>query len=283
MINQQINQQMVDPGASYSLGSSCGESNRLLRQAEELRATSAALLDRVDLRRGDSAIDVGCGPLGILDLLSDRVGPAGHVVGLDADHNHVAMAAQMVASRALANTEVLLGDACASGLPSASFDVVHARTLLINLPEPAEALAEMVRLAKPGGWVLGFEPDCEPAVCYPPNPAYDRLLELFPIVFGRHGADWRIGRRIGELYRAAGLVDIQAEVHAELYPRGHSRRTVRVDLVRSMQTQVVELGLVTRDELDGLFADALAHLDDPDTVVMPAVYFLVSGRKPANW
>jgi SAM-dependent methyltransferase len=275
-------QKVVEATAAYSLGNSSGESSRLLRQAEELRVTSASLLDRVDLRPGDRAIDVGCGPLGILDMLSDRVGPRGRVVGLDANADHVAMATQTIAGRQLTNTEALLGDARATGLPSASFDVVHARTVLINLPEPAEVLAEMVRLTKPGRWVLGFEPDCEPSLCYPPNRAYDRLLELFPFVFGRNGADWRIGRRLPELYRTAGLVDIQAEVHAELYPRGHTRRTIRVDLVRSMRTQVIELGLVTEEELEGLFVDALAHLDHPDTLVMPAVYFLVSGRKPHN-
>lgn len=144
-----------DPSAAYSLGTSSAESSRLVRQAEELRPLSATLLDRVDLRAGERAIDIGCGPLGILDLLSDRVGPAGRVMGLDSDARHVAMATQTVTDRKLANTEILLGDAKATGLPPASFDVVHARTLLVNLPEPAEALTEMVRLAKPGGWVVG--------------------------------------------------------------------------------------------------------------------------------
>ena len=43
-------------------------------QAEELAADSAALLDRVGLRPGQSAIDLGCGPRGVLDLLAERVG-----------------------------------------------------------------------------------------------------------------------------------------------------------------------------------------------------------------
>ena len=43
--------------AVYALGSSAGESARLQRQADELAACSAALLDRVSLRPGHSAID----------------------------------------------------------------------------------------------------------------------------------------------------------------------------------------------------------------------------------
>ena len=46
----------------YALGSSAGETARLQRQAGELGGDSAALLDRVGLRPGQSAIDLGCGP-----------------------------------------------------------------------------------------------------------------------------------------------------------------------------------------------------------------------------
>jgi hypothetical protein len=64
-----------DAAEVYPLGSSQGESARLQRQADELAADSAALLDRVGLRPGDSAIDLGCGPRGILGLLAGRVSP----------------------------------------------------------------------------------------------------------------------------------------------------------------------------------------------------------------
>ena len=62
---------------AYALGREPGESARLQRQSEELRPDSAALLDRVSLGPGQAAIDLGCGPRGILDLLAERVAPAG--------------------------------------------------------------------------------------------------------------------------------------------------------------------------------------------------------------
>jgi hypothetical protein len=89
-----------------------------------------------------------------------------------------------------------------------------------------------------------------------------------------------MGRRVAELYRAAGLVDIQVGTSAEVYPKGHTRRAIRLDLLRSMRPFILELGLATGTELDQLFADAFTHLDDPDVVLMPCVNFLVSGRKP---
>jgi SAM-dependent methyltransferase len=146
-----------DPNAVYSLGSSARESSRLLRQAGELPAANA-------LRSGQARSRSTSGPLDIPGLLSDRVGPSGRVVGVDADPRHVA-------TRVLGNVEVVVGDARNTSLASSSFDVVHARTPLVNVPRPLDVVVELVRLAKPGGWVL----------------------------------------RVAEPYRSAGLIDIQVE------------------------------------------------------------------------
>lgn len=271
-----------DPNAVYALGSSRNESARLQRQAEELAPDSAVLLDRVGLRPGDSAIDLGCGPRGVIDLLAERVAPGGRVVGLDADPVHVEMASEFVAARGLSDVEVVCGDARDTGLEAGSFDLVHARTLLITVPQPAEVLGEMVRLARPGGWVAGLESDTEAAICYPPHPAFDPLCEIFTIGFSRNGADPHFGRRMAELYRHAGLKDITVEVRAAVYPAGHSRRTIRADLVRSMRPQIIEMGRADPQELDELDTSVRNHFEDPDVLVMPSLNFLAWGRKPAS-
>jgi SAM-dependent methyltransferase len=270
-----------DATAVYSLGSSQGESDRLQRQADELASDSQALLDRVDLRPGQSAIDLGCGPRGVIDLLAERVSPGGRVVGLDADPALTTAAAGFAAQRGLAGVEIVTGDARRTGLPSGSFDLVHTRTLLINVPEPAEVVTEMVRLTRPGGWVASLEYDMEYALCYPAHPAFTRLCELFTAVFPRNGADPFIGRRLPELFREAGLADVATQARAPVYPVGHSRRTIRADLVRSMRPYLVLMGLATESELEELDAAARAHLNAPATVAMSALMFLAWGRKPA--
>ena len=123
------------PGASdsptpvtYALGRDAAEAERLRRQTIELEPLAAELLDRVGAAEGQSAIDVGCGPRGIHELLAERVGPRGRVVGLEVDPVHVAMARELVAERGLTNVEVIQADARNTGLPPASFDVAHART-----------------------------------------------------------------------------------------------------------------------------------------------------------
>ena len=89
----------LDANAVYSLGSSDSETARLQRQPDELRPDNSALLDRVGLRPGQSPIDLGCGPRGVLDLLAERVSPGGRVVGVDADPALITMAAEFAAAR----------------------------------------------------------------------------------------------------------------------------------------------------------------------------------------
>lgn len=270
----------ADPNEVYALGADAAERARLQRQAGELTPESTALLDRVPLQPGDSALDLGCGPMGVLPLLHARVGREGRVVGVDSDATHVAMARLFAKEQDLDAVEVLQGDARNTGLAAGQFAVVHARLLLVNVPRPEEVLAEMVRLTRPGGWVVGLEPDIESSICYPPIPELARLRELFAAAFARNGADVLIGRRMAELYRGAGLVDVGVDAKATAYPPGHSRRTIWVDLARVLRPRMLELGLADEAELEALDAAARPHFEHPDTVVMPHLSFLAWGRKP---
>jgi SAM-dependent methyltransferase len=266
--------------ADYALGIDAAESARLRRQSAELRPESTGLLSQLGLRPGQHAIDLGCGPSGILDLLAAAVGPGGQVTGVDADPGHVALATEYAAQHGLGNVEVRAADARHTGLPAGSFDLVHARTLLATIPGPAEVLAEMVRLATPGGWVASQEPDVEHGLCYPPLPAWDRLREVLAASFRRAGADPCIGRRLPEMYRAAGLGQIGVTVHASCYPAGHSRRTLLPDLVRSLHPVILELGLAGQRELAEVDQAARRHLADPRTLMMPHLLVVTWGRKP---
>jgi trans-aconitate methyltransferase len=264
----------------YALGADEEETARLRRQSEELRPEAEALLARIALRPGQSAVDLGCGPSGILDLLAAAVSPSGKVIGVDADTAHAAAARRLAAS--LRNVSVLTGDARHTGLPDDAFDLVHARTLLVTIPSPAEVMAEMVRIARPGGWIACQEPDAGHAVCYPPLPEWDRLTELFRAGFSRSGADLLIGRRLPTMLWQAGLDDVDVTVHAGCYPAGHSRRTVIPDLVRSLRPFILDLGLADDDELARIDRAVREHLADPRVLIMPHLLVTAVARKPRD-
>ena len=151
---------------------------------------------------------------------------------------------------------------------------------MVTVPDPVPVLAEMVRLTRPGGWVAGIEADMEIGICYPPHPAFDRLCELFLAAFSRDGANSLLGRRLGDLYRRAGLEEVTVRARAPIYDVGHSRRSIRADLVRAMHPQIVSLGLADQADLDELDREARAHFADPDTLVLSGLLFMAWGRKP---
>src|SRR5581483_1893676 len=153
----------------YLLGDSPAEIRHLVEQARVYTPEADELLDRIDLAPGAVVIDVGCGVMGILHLLAARVGPTGRVVGLDRELRMVEAGRQLAGERGL-QVELIEADATATGLNDGSFDLVHSRTLLLNVPKPEEILGEMLRIAKPGGVIALQEPDASAWNCDPPHP-----------------------------------------------------------------------------------------------------------------
>ncbi|HEX6450867.1 MAG TPA: hypothetical protein VF060_15565 [Trebonia sp.] len=64
--------------------------------------------------------------------------------------------------------------------------------------------------------------------------------------------------------------------------RRYSRRTIRLDLVRGLRPVIVQHGIADEAELDELDRVLRDHLADPDTLVMPFLYFMTWGRKPGR-
>ncbi|MGY8668149.1 methyltransferase domain-containing protein [Bradyrhizobium sp. UFLA05-109] len=125
---------MPEQSDPYVLGGTQTEQERLVAQAAEFEPQSRWLLDQMDIRPGWRALDVGCGPIGIVNLLSERVGAEGSVVGLEREQRFVAMARSEIARRGLQNVEVVQADAMNTGLQRSSFDFVHERLVTINVP-----------------------------------------------------------------------------------------------------------------------------------------------------
>src|SRR5262249_29877730 len=120
----------------YLLGTSHGERERLLKQCEIFRPQARWLLGKVGIQPGWRAVDVGCGPLGIVDLLAERVGPAGNVVGFERDPRMLEWLRASLTERNLTNVEPIQGDASAIDLSAGSFDFVHERFVLLNVLNP---------------------------------------------------------------------------------------------------------------------------------------------------
>lgn len=268
-----------NPSASYLLGHDEAEADRLRFQAEDLASDTRWLLDQIDLRPGGRAVDIGCGPQGILDLLSEKVGPSGKVIGIEQSQATAERARQFAKSRGLENVEIVRANANHSGLRRASFDFIHARLVLINIPEPQKVVDEMAALARIGAIVASHEGDWHGWICDPPSAARDTLFEICDSYARDIGIDLAIGRKSHRLLRAAGLEDVRVHPTIRSLGHGHPRRGIFLEFLRNMRARLLAHGAIAEDEFERLTAELARDLDDPHRLLCHP-YFLAWGRKP---
>jgi SAM-dependent methyltransferase len=104
-----------------------------------------------DLQLGDTVLDLGCG--GGLDVLlsARRVGPSGHVYGMDASPDMIDLARTHAAEAGVGNVEFRLGYLEDIPLPDAAVDVVISNCVFTLSTDKRRALAEAARVLRPGG------------------------------------------------------------------------------------------------------------------------------------
>ena len=111
----------------YLLAGQASELERLQLQSLVWEPSGRRLLEEIGDGRGARALDVGCGVLGWLRMLSEWVGPDGEVTGTDIDEAMLAAADRFVTQEGLRNVGLVKDDLFASELEPDSFDLVHAR------------------------------------------------------------------------------------------------------------------------------------------------------------
>jgi ubiquinone/menaquinone biosynthesis C-methylase UbiE len=121
-----------------------------MRQASD-EASLALLVALAEPSPAAHVVDVACGP-GFLTLAF--AARCARATGIDATDAFLALARAEAARRGLANVEFVAGDVNQLHLTDASVDLVSCRAAFHHFPEPARVLAEMRRVAKPGGTLL---------------------------------------------------------------------------------------------------------------------------------
>jgi SAM-dependent methyltransferase len=105
-------------------------------------------------------LDVGCG-VGHWGMLLASVMPEDvHVTGIDCEPSWIEQANARALARGLEGRfSYRQGEAQRLPFPDSSFDLTTCQTVLIHLPDPTAAIAEMMRVTKPGGLVAVAEPN----------------------------------------------------------------------------------------------------------------------------
>ena len=142
--------------------------------------------------------EVGAGGTSVVSWLAKKVGPTGKVVATDIDIS-------LLSAVARPPVEVRVHDVGAEESPGEGFDLVHARLVLVHVPDREGALRSMVNALRPGGRLLveDGDPALQPLICPdeygPEQQLANRLRQGF--------------RKLPRLLREAGLRRVEADAY----------------------------------------------------------------------
>lgn len=256
------------------------ELERLRLQARVWEKETGIWLDEVEVQPGWTCLDLGCGAMGILGLLSKRVGPEGKVIGVDLDQKQLAAAQDHIHQEGFHNVIVLEQDACHTELPRETSDFTHVRFVFAPVGRDHELLQEMLSLTRPGGIIAIQEPDATSWQCYPREAAWDRLKAAILEAFQRGGGDFNAGQRTFAMLQAAGLEEVRMRAAVVGLHGTHPYRRLPVQFATSLRKRILDENILTETELDGLIQRCEEIAADPRYVVISFVVTQVWGRKP---
>lgn len=112
---------------------------------------AAFIVETLDLSKGMTVLDAGCGPGRLTVPLARGVGPAGHVVAVDIQPGMLDRAKAKTQAAGYTNVEFVAAALGDGKLPVSQFDRVVLVTVLGEIPNRAAAFAEFFCALKPGG------------------------------------------------------------------------------------------------------------------------------------
>jgi SAM-dependent methyltransferase len=235
------------------------ELERLRLQSLVWEPTGRELLSHVGGGSGGRALDVGCGALGWLRILSEWVGPSGQVVGTDIDASMLDAARSFLEQEEMANVELVVDDLFDSKLEPQSFDLVHARYQIAPLGRGREQVASHRRLLKPGGSLVLEEWDLASWHFNPPAPAAERLIRSLSEIFAGFGGE--AGRRLPHLLREVGIEEPGIDAHVIALRPGHPYLRLPLQFSVALEPRLLEM--LSEDELASLRRETEAELAEP--------------------
>jgi ubiquinone/menaquinone biosynthesis C-methylase UbiE len=140
---------------------------------------SAILIDRAKPKAGERIVDVGCGCGATTSALAQRVGPTGHVFGIDISAPMLARARQIAPAGLPIAFE--LADATVYPFEPRSFDLLASRFGVMFFAEPALSFANMRRALRPSGrltFACWREPRDNPWLMLPLQTVYKHVPKL---------------------------------------------------------------------------------------------------------
>jgi len=244
------------------------ESRRLELFQQRLDPLTIRRVERLAVGPGAACLEIGGGRGSITRWLSERVGPNGTVTATD-------LQLDFLSAIDAPNVEVLRHDLRTDTFPEGSFDLIHARAVLMHIPDDPEVIRRMVSWLRPGGWLLLEEPDfgmwlgdADPVWATHPHAWH----HTFP-----NGSLSRGRTLLGQVHQL-GLVDVGADAELDIIETGTPLAEFYSLSMAAIGPPAVEAGALTVEQAAAL----IDRPTNPDFLACGFAHIGVWGRRPAS-
>jgi ubiquinone/menaquinone biosynthesis C-methylase UbiE len=235
-------------------------------------APTQRALQRVGVAAGWHCLEVGGGGGSVARWLAACVGPTGHVLCTDINTRIIENQRGGVP-----NLEVKVHDIARDPLPTAGFDLIHARLVLIHVIERERALVRLVEALKPGGWLVIEDFDVASIV---PDRSINQHETPLPTseavrAYLTRNQDGFFGRRLHGRFRELGLTEVYAEGRVLMFDRRNGGNELMRVNFEQIGAEVIEAGLLSPRQLE---AD-LEKIESEEFAMPSPIMWSVAGRR----
>lgn len=248
------------------------DEDRELRRLQMIEADydfhSQARLSALGLSVGAACLEAGVGAGSIARWMAVQAGPGGNVVGVD-------MSDQYFDLNRESGVTLHRADIRDVDLPDGGFDFIHARCLVMHIPEKAELLARFFRWLKPGGWVVLADWDFSfPFRTSGAGGLLSRVADAAADVVASRGGDARSGAKLPYMLVDAGFTAVDGAGFFPIsLPWGHQPEFLALSVQSARH-------LISLDLSDQDYDEYYASL--PESVQTGHVLVMSWGRRPTS-
>jgi ubiquinone/menaquinone biosynthesis C-methylase UbiE len=236
------------------------ESAVTLAYTHSLHRMWRTALRMLPVAEGSSVLDVGSG-LGILAFeLAANLGV--HVQGVDIDprfvKHSIALLDRLDEQRLFTEGATVCfseGDIRKLAIDNDCFDLAFVRELLQFLSDPVEAVREIYRVVRPGGYACVSDTDDQLHITWPDHsPPLTRLVRAVSDIQYARGGDRQCGRKLSSYLRHVGFdiasVVVLPEAQHRIVDRLDGERSLVLEQLRSARQRIVQTETLTAEEFD---------------------------------
>lgn len=225
---------------------------------------------------GWRCLDVGAGTGTVSRRLLTEAGVAG-VLAVDRD-------ARFLRAGAVPGLDVLEADITADGrdgldaLGTARFRLVHARFVLMHLPERERLIARLARLVEPGGVLVLSDAVDLTSDRAPATPYTSAMRAMWRALRDTIGTDVSPVLAYPQALRAAGLESVAAEIHVPPLLPGSPLSRFWADTWERSRAAMLASGAIDDAGLD----EAIRYLGAEECAALSAGMLTAWGHRPGD-